>query len=67
MDPITHITAGVLIGQAGRDRFPAGKWLVPLAAFAAWLPDIDNVVTLLGPEAYMDEARRLDEEQALTV
>ena len=53
MDPLTHITAGVLIAQAGRDRFPAGKWLVPLAAFAAWMPDIDNVVTLLGPEAYM--------------
>lgn len=53
MDPITHITAGVLIGQAARDRFPAGKWLVPLAAFAAWMPDIDNIVTLLGPDAYM--------------
>jgi inner membrane protein len=53
MDPITHITAGVLIAQAGRDRFPAGKWFVPLAAFAAWMPDLDNIVTFFGPEAYM--------------
>lgn len=53
MDPVTHIAAGALIGQAARDRFPAGRALVPLAAFAAWLPDIDNVVGLFGPEAYM--------------
>lgn len=53
MDPVTHIAAGALIGQAARDRFPAGRALVPLAAFAAWLPDVDNVVGLFGPEAYM--------------
>lgn len=53
MDPITHVTAGLLIGQAGRDRFPAGRGFVPVAAFAAWMPDIDNIVTFFGPEAYM--------------
>jgi len=53
MDPITHVAAGILLGQAGRDRFPASRWLVPLAAFAAWMPDLDNVVMLFGPEAYM--------------
>ncbi|MEA4855792.1 MAG: metal-dependent hydrolase [Solidesulfovibrio sp.] len=53
MDPVTHIAAGLLIGQAARDRFPAGRALVPLAALAAWLPDIDNVVGLFGAEAYM--------------
>lgn len=53
MDPITHVTAGVLIAQAGRDRFPAVKWFVPLAALAAWMPDLDNIVTFFGPEAYM--------------
>jgi len=53
MDPVTHIAAGVLIGQAAKDRFPAGRALVPLAALAAWMPDIDNIVTFFGPEAYM--------------
>ena len=53
MDPVTHVVAGVLLGQAARDRFPAGRALVPLAAFAAWMPDVDNIVTFFGPEAYM--------------
>lgn len=53
MDPVTHIAAGVLIGEAARDRFPAGRALIPLAAFAAWMPDLDNIVTFFGPEAYM--------------
>jgi inner membrane protein len=53
MDPITHVAAGVLIAQAGRERFPANTWFVPLAAFAAWMPDLDNIVTFFGPEAYM--------------
>jgi inner membrane protein len=53
MDPVTHVAAGVLLGQAARDRFPAGRALVPLAALAAWMPDVDNIVTFFGPEAYM--------------
>ena len=59
MDPVTHIAAGLLIGQAAKDRFPPGRALVPLAAFAAWMPDVDNVVTLFGPEAYMRYHRGL--------
>ncbi|WP_029458851.1 metal-dependent hydrolase [Solidesulfovibrio alcoholivorans] len=53
MDPVTHIAAGVLIGQAAKDKFPAGRALVPLAALAAWIPDVDNVVGLFGAQAYM--------------
>ena len=53
MDPVTHVAAGVLIGQAARDRFPGVRHLVPLAALAAWIPDVDNIVTFFGPEAYM--------------
>ena len=53
MDPVTHIAAGMLIGQAAKDKFPASRALVPLAAFAAWMPDVDNVVGLFGAEAYM--------------
>jgi inner membrane protein len=53
MDPVTHIAAGVLLGQAEKDRFPASRAFVPLAAFAAWMPDIDNIVTFFGAEAYM--------------
>uniref|UniRef100_I2Q1Y7 Putative membrane-bound metal-dependent hydrolase n=1 Tax=Desulfovibrio sp. U5L TaxID=596152 RepID=I2Q1Y7_9BACT len=59
MDPVTHVAAGVLIGQAAKDRFPAGRVLVPLAAFAAWMPDLDNIVTFFGPEAYMRYHRGL--------
>ena len=53
MDPVTHVVAGVLIGQAARDRFPETKALVPLSALAAWMPDVDNIVTFFGAEAYM--------------
>lgn len=59
MDPVTHVAAGVLIGQAARDRFPAVKALVPLSALAAWMPDVDNIVTFFGPEAYMRYHRGL--------
>jgi inner membrane protein len=53
MDPVTHIAAGVLLGQATRDRFPASRAFIPLTAFAAWMPDLDNIVTFFGAEAYM--------------
>lgn len=57
MDPVTHITAGVLLGQAAKDRFPGVKALVPLSALAAWMPDVDNIVTFFGAEAYMRHHR----------
>lgn len=53
MDPVTHAAAGMLIGQVARGKFPQFKGIVPLAALAAWMPDIDNIVTFFGPEAYM--------------
>lgn len=59
MDPVTHAVAGVLIGQAARDRFPTVRALVPLSALAAWMPDVDNIVTFFGPEAYMRYHRGL--------
>ncbi|MHC1789409.1 metal-dependent hydrolase [Solidesulfovibrio sp.] len=57
MDPVTHVVAGVLLGQAARDRFPETKALVPLSALAAWMPDVDNIVTFFGAEAYMRHHR----------
>ena len=59
MDPVTHAVAGVLIGQAARDRFPTVRGLIPLSALAAWMPDVDNIVTFFGPEAYMRYHRGL--------
>ncbi len=53
MDPVTHIASGVLAGQAVKDRFPPGRWLVWFTVAAAWAPDLDNMATWLGPEAYM--------------
>ena len=57
MDPVTHITAGVLLGQAAKDRFPGVRALVPLSALAAWMSDVDNIVTFFGAEAYMRHHR----------
>ncbi|QLA19548.1 hypothetical protein GD604_07240 [Desulfolutivibrio sulfoxidireducens] len=59
MDPVTHIASGILVGQAVRDRFPPGKWLIFFTALCAWIPDIDNFVTYFGPEAYMRYHRGL--------
>ncbi len=51
MDPVTHIVAGGLAGQAVRRRFP-GKAIVPFGMLAAWLPDIDNFLSS-DPEFYL--------------
>jgi len=59
MDPVTHVASGILVGQAVRDRFPPGRWLIFFTALCAWIPDIDNLVTYLGPEAYMRYHRGL--------
>ncbi len=53
MDPVTHVASGLLAGRAVRDRFPPGRWIIWFAVAAAWIPDIDNFVTYLGPDAYM--------------
>jgi inner membrane protein len=59
MDPVTHIASGILVGQAVRAKFPRGRWLLIFTALCAWIPDIDNFVTYLGPEAYMRYHRGL--------
>lgn len=53
MDPVTHITSGLIAAQAVRPRFPAGRWLLVFGAAVAWLPDIDNLASSLGSEAYI--------------
>ena len=52
MDPITHITAGVLSSQVVRKPF-SRRFIILFCIIAAWLPDIDNLVTFLGPELYL--------------
>ncbi|NDY55364.1 metal-dependent hydrolase [Desulfovibrio sulfodismutans] len=59
MDPVTHVASGILVGQAVRDRYPRGRWLIFFTVLCAWIPDIDNLVTYLGPEAYMRHHRGL--------
>ena len=51
MDPVTHILAGGLAGQAVRPYF-RGKAIVPFGMAAAWLPDIDNFISG-DPEFYL--------------
>ena len=51
MDPVTHVASGLVAGQALRDRFPAGRWLLPFTALFAWLPDVDILTSRLGVEA----------------
>lgn len=53
MDPITHITAGVLSSQVVRKPFSRRFIIILFCIIAAWLPDIDNLVTFLGPELYL--------------
>lgn len=53
MDPITHITGGILVGQAAQDGYLPWKRTIPFAMLAAWIPDIDNFIGFLGPQAYL--------------
>jgi inner membrane protein len=53
MDPLTHVTSGVLIGRWLKPRFPHLRWFVFFTALAAWIPDIDNITSFWGPQAYM--------------
>ncbi|MBU4345153.1 MAG: metal-dependent hydrolase [Desulfobacteraceae bacterium] len=52
MDPITHITTGVLGAQVVCKHFNR-RFIILFCIIAAWLPDIDNLVTFLGPELYL--------------
>jgi len=52
VDPVTHLTAGALGGRLTEYRF-GKKQLFWFCVGAAWLPDIDNLFGLLGPEFYL--------------
>ncbi|MCK4469305.1 MAG: metal-dependent hydrolase, partial [Desulfobacterales bacterium] len=52
MDPITHITAGVLSSQVVPKPF-SRRFIILFCIIAAWLPDIDNLAGLIGPEFYL--------------
>ncbi|WP_338667115.1 metal-dependent hydrolase [Pseudodesulfovibrio methanolicus] len=41
MDPVTHLSSGLMGGLAARKWFPDGKFLVPACMLAAWIPDVD--------------------------
>ena len=52
MDPVTHLAAGALGGRLTEHRFGT-KPLFWFCVGAAWVPDIDNLFGLLGPEFYL--------------
>ena len=41
MDPVTHLSSGIMGGLAARRWFPEAKFLVPACMLAAWIPDVD--------------------------
>lgn len=59
MDPVTHLAAGALGGQALRKPLRRDRHLLVFCLLAAWLPDIDNVIGFLGPEFYLVHHRGL--------
>ncbi len=52
MDPVTHIASGALGGKLAQSRFEKRQFFW-FCVSAAWLPDIDNFLGMLGPEAYL--------------
>ncbi|NQU08237.1 MAG: metal-dependent hydrolase [Candidatus Abyssubacteria bacterium] len=52
MDPVTHLAAGALGGKLAQSRF-GKRQLFWFCVTAAWLPDIDNLLGMLGPEGYL--------------
>ncbi|MBN2140191.1 MAG: metal-dependent hydrolase [Desulfovibrionaceae bacterium] len=53
MDPLTHLSSGLLAAQAVRGRFPASRALLPLCLVGAWIPDMDNFFGSGDPERYL--------------
>lgn len=41
MDPVTHLSSGLMGGLAARRWFPEARFLVPACVLAAWIPDAD--------------------------
>ncbi len=59
MDPVTHLAAGALGGQALRKPLRRDRHLLVFCLLAAWLPDIDNFIGFLGLEFYLIHHRGL--------
>ncbi|GAK56555.1 membrane-bound metal-dependent hydrolase [Candidatus Vecturithrix granuli] len=59
MDPVTHLAVGALGGQALRKPLRRDKHVLVFCLLAAWLPDIDNFIGILGPEFYLIHHRGL--------
>jgi inner membrane protein len=49
MDPVTHLSSGLMGGLAARRWFPEAKFLLPACMLAAWIPDVD-ILLGGGPE-----------------
>ena len=52
MDPVTHIASGAFGGKLAQAKFEKRQFFW-FCVVAAWLPDIDNLLGMLGPEAYL--------------
>jgi len=52
MDPVTHITSGILGRRAFRGYYNE-RHIMLFCIIAALLPDIDNIAGFLGPELYL--------------
>jgi inner membrane protein len=52
MDPVTHLTSGAL-GRGALQSYQKDRHMVLFCIIAALLPDIDNIIGLLGPELYL--------------
>ncbi|WFS61167.1 metal-dependent hydrolase [Pseudodesulfovibrio thermohalotolerans] len=50
MDPVTHLSSGLLGGMAARRWFPEAKHLVPACVLASWIPDVDILFGNNDPE-----------------
>jgi inner membrane protein len=52
MDPVTHLASGALVGRLAQPKLEP-KHITWYCVALAWLPDIDNLAGLLGPEPYL--------------
>ncbi|MDC0336227.1 metal-dependent hydrolase [Pseudodesulfovibrio sp.] len=50
MDPVTHLSSGIMGALAARRWFPEAKYLIPLCMLAAWIPDGDILLGNGDPE-----------------
>lgn len=50
MDPVTHLSSGIMGALAVRKHFPQSKYFIPLCMLAAWIPDGDILLGNGDPE-----------------